>query len=258
MTGRDRLVAAGVVGIVIVGGVWLKVVSPERSKVSQASSQVESARTSLHTAQQELNQGKSAQARYAEAYASVVSLGKAVPASQEVPALVYELDHASNQKDVEFASIAPSNAAASSKASKEKEKGSSFEQMPFTFTFNGSYEDLFHLLNTVQGYAASSPTGALTVDGRLLTIQNFKLAPVSNSGETSSIGGSSGKPKTVPGNNLAGTVTATAYVLPAGSEATAGASPSGPSSSSSSSTPASSTGSGSSSTSAPAAIKAVP
>ena len=127
MTGRDRLVAVGVVGIVVVGGAWLKVVSPERSKVTQASGQVETARKSLHTAQQELNQGKSAQARYAEAYASVVSLGKAVPASQEVPALVYELDQASNQKHVEFASISPTPSSGSS-AKASKEKGAGFER----------------------------------------------------------------------------------------------------------------------------------
>ncbi len=256
MTGRDRLAAVAVVGVVIVGGVWLKVVSPERSKVSQATGQVESARKSLHTAQQELNQGKSAQARYAEAYASVVSLGKAVPASQQVPALVYELDQASNQKHVEFASISPTPSSGSS-AKASKEKGTGFEQMPFTFAFNGSYADLFHLANTIQGYAVSTPTGQLSVTGRLLTIQSFKLAPVSNSGETSATAGSSKSPKTVPGENLAGTVTATAYVLPVGSALTAGASPSGPSSSSSSATPASSSGSGSSSTAA-ATIKAVP
>ena len=33
--------------------------------------------------------------------------------------------------------------------------------MSFTFTFNGSYADLFHLLNTVQGYAVSTATGRL-------------------------------------------------------------------------------------------------
>ncbi len=256
MTGRDRLVVVGILALVIVGAGWVKVVSPERSKASKLSSNVESAQKQVQTAQTELSQARSAQAKYTEAYASVVSLGKAVPASQEVSALIYELDQASNQRSVEFASIAPgtgSGASASSKSSKEKSSGTGFEQMPFTFTFNGSFVDLYHLLTTVQGYAVASPTGEVAVNGRLLTIQSFKLAPASDSSSTSS-GGAASK-RTVPGNNLEGTVTATAYVLPPGSEVTAGATPSGPSSSGSGA-PASS--GSSSSTPAPATVKAVP
>jgi hypothetical protein len=128
--------------------------------------------------------------------------------------------------------------------------------MPFTFTFNGSFADLYHLANTVQGYATSSPTGELKVNGRLLTIQGFKLAPAqsASSGETPASAASAAK---VPGEHLTGTVTATAYVLPPGSTVSAGGSASGPTGGSGSGTPASGGSSGGSSA-APATIKGPP
>ena len=45
---------------------------------------------------------RAAQSQYAAAYASVVNLGKAVPPSQEVPALIDQLAQATNQKNVEL------------------------------------------------------------------------------------------------------------------------------------------------------------
>ena len=49
--------------------------------------------------------------------------------------------------------------------------------MPFTFVFNGSFEDLYSLFQQLDGGAVRTTTGALRVNGRLLTIQSIKLAP---------------------------------------------------------------------------------
>jgi hypothetical protein len=269
MTTRDRIVGAAVVGIVVVGGVWMEVVSPERAKVATANSKVEAAHSQLQTAQSELSKAKYAQARYADAYSSIVRLGRAVPADQEIPGLLYELDQASNDKHVEFAAITPSGAgngastpksSKESKESKEKQTTAGFEAMPFSFTFNGSFSDLYHLMTTVQSYAQSTSSGELKVGGRLLTVQGFKLTPstVEQPQSTLPRAGAIAK-KAVPGNHLTGSVTATAYVLPPGTQATGGATPSGPAGSGGSGAqPASSSGSGSSSAPASATIKAAP
>ena len=260
MTGRDRMVAVGVASIVIVGGVWMEVVSPERSKVSSLEGKVQTAQQSVQTAQSELSKAKFAQARYTEAYSSVVQLGRAVPADQEIPGLLYELDQASSDKHVEFASISPSAAgtgAQTPKSSGESSASGGFEALPFTFTFNGSFNDLYNLMTTVQGYATATATGDLKVSGRLLTVQQFKLAPSQPSAASQTLPAGKTEKKGQPGEHLSGTVSATAYVLPPGTQATGGATSSGPSGSGSSSTqPASSSGSGSGP--APATIKAGP
>jgi Tfp pilus assembly protein PilO len=215
MSARDRIIAMVIAVVVILGAAWILVVSPERKQASGLGSQVSSAQSSLSAAEGQLAQAITAEKQYPSAYASVVSLGKAVPATQEVPSLIYEIEHASNGRRVEFASItsgggtgasaASPSAAASPAATAAASAG--FTQMPFTFVFNGTFFDLEHLFETVDGFAKRNPTsGALQVDGRLLTIQSVKLSPA-----TSTSGAASSR--------LAGTITATAYVLPPSSAA---------------------------------------
>ena len=262
MTGKDKIAAVGVAAVVVLGAVWMEAVSPEQSKVSSLNSKVEGAQAQVQSAESELSKAKYAQTRYTEAYASVVQLGRAVPADQEIPGLIYELDQASSGKHVEFAAVTPSapgTGAQTPKSSSESQSsGSSFEAMPFTFTFNGSFNDLYELMTTIQGYATATPTGQLKVGGRLLTVQSFKLVPGQTENEKSTLPNAgtkeTGTKKGVPGEHLTGTVTATAYVLPPGSQLTGGATSSGPSGSgSSSATPDSS--SSSSPSAAPATIK---
>lgn len=260
MTGRDRMVLMVIaVAAVLVGG-WILVVSPERSKVSQQEAQVTSARSQLESARQEAADARTAESRYENAYASVVNLGKAVPPQQEVPSLVYELDHASNQRDVNFNSIASgsSSSSSSSASSAPLSSGSAsaasavtpaaFTQMPFTFIFKGSFFGLAHLLGQIDGFARSTgagsattvaDTGGVSVSGRLLTVQGVNIALEQEGAASGAIGKSH--------EELTATITATAYVLPASQGLTDGATPSGPASSAGAS---GSSGSGASPTSA--------
>ncbi len=243
MTGRDRTVLIAVLVVAILGAAWMLVVSPERQKASKLNSQVAEAQSQLTSAEGQVSSARAAQSQYASAYASLVSLGKAVPPSQEVPSLIEQLTRASNQKDVDFSSITDSSSG-SSGASSTAAASAAFTQLPFSFVFEGSYFDLEHLFNQLTQFATYSAAGDLQVSGRLLTIQSVKLAPVGNS--------------TDPEKNataLTGTVTATAYVLPASqglTGATGAASPTGAAAS-----PAASTRSASAATS-PAIVRINP
>jgi hypothetical protein len=246
MTGRDRLVAMGIAMLVVLGGGWMLVVSPERKRAADASAEVGAAQQKLEAARSQLSNARSARAQYATAYAALVRLGKAVPPEQQVPALVYELNQASNGRNVDFSSIAVnqsgSGSAATSKAAAALQ-GSAFTPMPFTFVFKGSYYELFRLFRQLEGFTQRTPSGEIQVSGRLLTIQNVTLnrETSSSSGESSSGKGSSAS----NAEQLTGTITATAYVLPVSQGLTGGATSAGPTG-----TPASSSGS----PSAPAAV----
>jgi len=219
MTARDRLVLAGVVALAVLGAVWVLLVSPQRKTASKLSSEVSTASAQLATAQGEVANARAAQARYASAYTSVVNLGKAVPASEEVPSLMYQIAKASNQKHVEFNSItAGAEASASSSSSGAATPTAAltgFTQMPFTFVFNGSFSDLYHLFVQLNKATVRTTSGGLQVSGRLLTLQGVKLEPTSESTGSS--------------QNLTGTITATAYVLPAEQGLTGGATATSPS-----------------------------
>ena len=212
MTARDRIVLMAITVVAVLGGAWMLVVSPERKQAAKLDAEVGLVRTRLQTAQAQVASARVAQVQYSAAYASIVSLGKAVPPGQEVPSLIYELDKASNQKQVNFSSIVatPSGPGASPSASASASP-TGFTQMPFTFVFNGSYQDLYNLFTQLNRFTMRTAAGMLQVKGRLLTVQGIKLAPTTGNEGAS--------------EKLTGTISATAYVLPAAQGLTGGATP---------------------------------
>lgn len=242
MTSRDRIVLMVVAVAVVLGGAWVKVVSPERKQATKIASEVTAANGHLQGIEGQLASARSAQSSYADAYASLVELGKAVPPQSEVPALVFQLSAASHVKNVDFASISNSTASSSSSSSSANAKAAgpptTFTPLPFTLGFEGGFHELAGLLEEVEGFTRNTSSGKLDITGRLLTIQGLKLGP---SGSTA------------PGQSsmLVGTITATAYALPASATGTGAASPGAP-------TPASSGAASPSSPTTPAVARVTP
>ncbi|MFI4985347.1 MAG: hypothetical protein ACHP93_00960 [Solirubrobacterales bacterium] len=258
MTVRDRLVVIALSALAVLAAVWLLLVSPERQQAATLQAQVSQASAQLASAESQVAAARSAQSRYAAAYASLVSLGKAVPPGREVPSLVYQLAQASNQKHVDFSSIvsgsgttASGSSSSSSAAATPAAALGGFTQMPFTFVFNGTFSDLYHLFQQLDRFTVRTASGDLQVSGRLLTIQSAKLAPATSVGA----GAGSGKGG---GQELSGTITATAYVLPAAQGLTGSATPASPSGGAGSSTSVVSSKSGASSPTAPAIARVAP
>ena len=276
MTTRDRLVVTVIAALAVLGAAWILVVSPERKQAAKLQAQVNAASSALAGAESEAANARQAQARYAAAYASVVALGKAVPPGEEVPSLIYQLAQASNEKNVDFASIqtgsgsgtgagggsstgagsgsgtgagsGPGTGAGGRTAASGSAGGASgaagLNQMPFTFVFNGTFPSLYKLFQQLNGFTVRTTSGQLKISGRLLTIQGVKLAPAIGVGSARTANG-----------QLSGTITATAYVLPASQGLTGGASPNAPAGTT---TTTASSGSGASSPSAPAIARVTP
>jgi hypothetical protein len=223
MTTRDRLMLIGVLALAVLGGAWFTTVAPERERASKVTAEVEAARQKVAAAESQAAGALGARAQYSKAYASLVTLGLAVPAVTETPALIYMLDRASHSRDVQFSSITSSSSSSggSSPTPTPAAQSAGFAQQPFTFVFSGSFVDLYKLFSQLEGFTVQTPSGALHVRGRLLTIDSVSLAP--NASEAQ--GSSGSKPKA---GQLTGSVTATAYVLPTGQAALGGATPAGP------------------------------
>jgi hypothetical protein len=238
----------GIVALAVLLGAWFTTVAPERERAAKISAEVDTARQQLASAESAADSAKNAQAQYSSAYASLVSLGQAVPASSETPALIYTLDKATHSRDVGFTSITAgtTNSTSSATAATAATQNTAFSQEPFTFVFNGSFVDLYKLFDQLEGFTVQTSSGALHVNGRLLTIDSVSLAPSSSTSASTS--SKSKSPR------LTGTITATAYVLPAGATPLGGATPSSPAGAA---TTASSTSSSGSSVT-PAVVKATP
>ncbi len=251
MTTRDRLVLTALATLAMLAAVYLLLVSPERKEASALNAKVSTASAQLASAESAVSSARADQARYSSAYASIVSLGKAVPASEELPSLMYQLAQATDQKHVEFSSITTGASGPGSSGSTVNAPvaaaaaSAGFTQMPFTFVFNGSFSDLYRLFQQLNGYTTRTTSGGLQVSGRLLTIQGAKLSPAPVTSSTSNTPTTS--------DRLTGTITATAYVLPATQSVTAGATAASPTGAATTA----STSTSSSSTSAPAAIARV-
>jgi hypothetical protein len=249
MTGRDRLVLIGLSALAVLAAVWLLLVAPERKEAAKLQAQVSAASAQLAAAEGQAASARQAQSRYAAAYASIVSLGKAVPASEEVPSLIYQLAQASKEKKVDFSSIASGSGSGSSASTSASATpvaaAAGFTQMPFTFVFNGSFLDLYHLFQQLNRFTVRTSSGGLQVSGRLLTIQGAKLSPATSGAQGSGKGA----------EQLSGTITATAYVLPAAQGLTGGATATSPAGAT---TAASSTTKAASSPSAPAIVRVNP
>ena len=217
MTARDRIVVLALAALAVLAAVWLLAVAPERQQAATLGAEVSAAHAQLTSAEGELAGARTAQAGYTSAYTALVNLGKAVPTGQEVPSLIYQLTRASNRKQVDFSSITTGGsggASASPSTPATAAAAASFTQMPFTFVFSGSFVDLYNLFQQLNRFTLRMSSGGLQVSGRLLTIQSVKLAPMSS--------------EHGPSGQLTGTITATAYVLPASQGLTGGATPSAP------------------------------
>jgi outer membrane murein-binding lipoprotein Lpp len=223
MTGRDRIVIVVLAALAVVAAAWLLVLSPEREKASKVNTEVSTAQAQLATAESEVNAARSAEAGYPAAYTSVVSLGKAVPTGQEVPSLIFQLEQASDRRGVEFSSITSSGGTGGSSSSSSSSGSSAapaavsagFTQMPFTFVFSGSFFDLYKLFQQINHFTVLTGSGKVQVSGRLLTVQAVQLAPEASGSEKAS-------------GRLTGTITATAYVLPASQSVTGSATATSP------------------------------
>lgn len=116
MTSRDRTVVIAIAALALVAAAWFLLLSPVRKDVAAADVQVGAAQSRLTTAQGLIAQGAAARAHYKADYAAVSRLGKAVPADDDVPSLVVQLEGAAERSRVDFRSIERSTSSATPSA----------------------------------------------------------------------------------------------------------------------------------------------
>lgn len=272
MTGRDRIVAIVVAAAVLLAGFWFLALAPKRKQSSELSAQLATQQQRLTAAQASVAQAEKAQGRYEADYAAVAELGQAVPADDDVPSLVYQIDRAADRDRIVFGSLALDSAGSAAPApppapppppqagAEVKDAGSAeasppapatqvaaslppgasvgaagFPMMPFTFAFEGSFFRLERFLRRLDAFTRVDGD-AIDVRGRLLSVDGFEFKAAA-----------AGFPR------IAASVRATAYVLPAGQGLTGGATAAGPASTGGGTPPAPAPTSGSAPT-APTAV----
>ena len=105
MTARDRLVIVAVLVAAALAGFWFLGLAPKRKESASLQTQIQAANQRLTVAQQKAAQGETAEKRYDQDYADIARLGKAVPKSDALPSLLYQLQGASHNARIDFRSL---------------------------------------------------------------------------------------------------------------------------------------------------------
>jgi Pilus assembly protein, PilO len=106
LSDRDRKILMAIVPVLILVGYWVLVLSPQRKEASKAATELSKQEERRDKAQRHLDSLNQAKSSFADDYAQLVKLGKAVPTTVDMPSLIVQLDSAARGTDIEFTKIA--------------------------------------------------------------------------------------------------------------------------------------------------------
>jgi hypothetical protein len=206
VSARDRIIILVVLAVGAVAAAWMFVVQPRRAQASKLGTQVSAEQSQLASARAEVTQGVAARHEFANDYTQVVRLGEAVPADDDVPSLIYQLQGAASRAHVDFRTLtvassssgstpAPAPSSSSSKSNSNSSSSSSsqasaplppgvalgpagFPAEQFTFVLQGNFFHLANFFNRLQKFVHAS-NNQISISGRLMTVNgiSFSAAP---------------------------------------------------------------------------------
>jgi len=116
LSDRDRKIAIVLGPLVLLIGFWFLVFSPKRAEVTKADAALVKAEQSRDTALAELSRLSTSKQSFANDYAQLVRLGKAVPNAVDMPSVIVQLDAAARGSDIRLGRIAVVEAEAGAEA----------------------------------------------------------------------------------------------------------------------------------------------
>lgn len=210
---------------------WVLLLSPKRDEADRLAGQVATLEASLAQHRSEAAAAELARRKFAGDYQHLVVLGKAVPGDAETASLLVQVNQIAAESGVRFetltlegsssgeaeatapstgGAVSPTEAAASLLPLGASIGPAGLAVMPYSLSFEGSF---FKIADFIQGLDKLVKTSNenVAVDGRLITVNSFSLAP-----------GKDGFP------SLLATFSVTTYLTPPGQGLTGGAGPAGP------------------------------
>jgi len=188
----------GVLVLVVLGvAFWMLAVSPKREEAAKLDREAAALETSLALHQGEVTQGEASRERFATDYQKLVVLGKAVPGDDDTASLLVEISRIAEKTDVDFRNFELTSSGgeeAPAPAPVEGETGSATEAaasllplgatvgsaglavMPYSLTFKGNFFTIADFISRLDALVKTENEDVL-VDGRLITVDGFVLAP---------------------------------------------------------------------------------
>jgi Tfp pilus assembly protein PilO len=175
MGARERLILSVIAAIVVVAGVWLIVVAPERSQASNLLAQITSERQAVASAQAQVASERVARASYAGEVHALRVLLDAIPTSDQLPQLInlintLESGHVIDWKTTSFTSSG----------------GGGFNGLSISFSFTANYQNLQRFIAALDAMNQSNGSDVVTT-GRLVTVNSLQLSADANHRESASV-----------------------------------------------------------------------
>ncbi len=245
MKSSDRTIVLVVLGLAVVAGLWFGLISPKRSEVAKLDDEVATQQAAVSQQEQLALAAVEAKDDYKADYERLIVLGKAVPGDDDVASLMDQVNGLAERAGVTFSGLklsadaattdiaapaatetppsdqpadtpVPTPAPATETAVAGLPLGATvgpagLPVMPYDLTFKGTFFDIADFMAGLDGLVRAGERD-LGVDGRLLTVDGFSLAPDPNVGFPT----------------LVASLRVTTFVAPADQGLTAGATPATP------------------------------
>ena len=178
MTPRDRVLLGVLVVLLLCGGFYKFVLTPERHRANQLQTQITAAENSLAKAQQRELTGHAAELAVGKDQPDWTAAQHAVPNTANIPALLKLLAQSANRAHVTMQSITLSGAASSSAAPVTTAVNGALglTSVPVSLTFSGSYQALNRLVNRLDTLVTVSHR-RLRASGPLVGISAVTVTP---------------------------------------------------------------------------------
>jgi Tfp pilus assembly protein PilO len=213
---------------------WMLLLGPKREEAAKLGEEVEAVEASLALHRSEVAAAEEAREQFPADYQKLVVLGKAVPAGDETASLLVQVSGIAKRTRVKFQDLSLSSEGGSGEAAEAAPAGgpqlsateatasllplgatigpAGLAVMPYSLTFEGDFFQIADFIKGLDGLVRTRSDG-VTVDGRLITIDDFTLS----SGEGASTS-----------TSLSASFSVTTYLMPPGEGAAAGAAPASP------------------------------
>ena len=105
MSARDRKILMLLVPVLFVAAFWFLILAPKRQEAATVSEQLAQVEAARDTAKAQAAQVAGSKQAFSRDYATVIRLGKSVPAKVDMPSLLVQLDEAAKGTGIDFVSI---------------------------------------------------------------------------------------------------------------------------------------------------------
>lgn len=105
LTERDRKIVFVILPVVVLAAFWFLLLAPQRKEAQRIGDEVGQAEVERDQAVALANEAESSKDDFKTDYAALLTLGKAIPSTVDMPSLLVQLDSAASGTDITFTSV---------------------------------------------------------------------------------------------------------------------------------------------------------